>query len=161
MNGAFMAAQSGIVVPAKKIANWREEDARLELEISERIQRRAELRRKLEAADILSEDTNEEARSHPETPPLAADGEDETDSVAGAFVANLRKTGDSLKVQQAKQRLIEIGFKSEANRKNYIYGLLYRLTKSGKLLKRGSKYRAAPISSPEGETAATGAAVRH
>lgn len=155
-----MPARDGIFLPTTKIASWRDEDARLEVEINERIQRRTELRRKLEAAEVLSEDTLETAPATV-TPASDADSEDASNSPASAFVANLRRTGDSLRVQQARQRLIDIGYGAEANRKNYIYGLLYRLTKSGKISKRGSKYRAAPISSPEGETEAVGASARH
>ncbi len=153
-----MTTRDGIFLPTKKIASWREEDERLEREITERLQRRAELRRKIDAADILAEDTDQAAR--PAAEKAESEDDAEANSPAAAFVANLRSTGDSLKVQQAKQRLADIGFPEEANRKNYIYGLLYRLTKSGKLVKRGLKYRAAP-SSPEGETEAVGASARH
>ena len=56
---------------------------------------------------------------------------------------------------------MDLGHAEKANQKNYIYGLLFRLVKSGKLIKRGSKYRAAPISSPEGEAEAVGASAHH
>lgn len=167
-----MTAQNRIILTTGQIAAWREEDANLELnradderlerEINERNQRRKELRRKLEAAAVFSDVIEEEVIK---AAPRASNGhggsDEQADSAAFDLVANLQKTGDSLKVQQARQRLIDLGHEEKANRKNYVYGLLYRLVKSGKLVKRGSKYRAAPISSPEGETGAVGAPVSH
>jgi hypothetical protein len=166
-----MPARDGITLTPKQISQWREEESRLEKlrpddeklerELNQRNQRRNELRRRLEAVDLFAA-VGEEIL--PDPAPLAPSeeetGDDNADSSAAVdFVANLRKTGDSLKVQQARQRLIDIGHAEEANRKNYIYGLLYRLVKSGKLVRRGSRYRAAPISSPQGETGAVGAPV--
>jgi hypothetical protein len=160
-----MTARDGIVLTTKQISQWREEESRLEKmrpadevlerELNQRNQRRKELRRRLDAVDLFSA-VEEEVLPEPPAVPIneAADEPDPDSSIPMAFVANLRKTGDSLKVQQARQRLIELGYVEEAARKNYIYGLLYRLVKSGKVVKRGSKYRAAPNSSPEGETGA-------
>jgi hypothetical protein len=51
---------------------------------------------------------------------------------------------------------VEANPRPDVARKNYVYGLPFRLVKSGKLVKRGSKYRAAPISSPQGEAEAVG-----
>jgi hypothetical protein len=150
--------RNGVAVSAKEIAAWRDDDARLEQEINERIQKRSEIKRKLDAVEILS------ALNEEEEPPIAPTGqetEDDGGSPAFALVENLRKTGHSLKVQEARQRLIDLGHTDKANQKNYIYGLLFRLVKSGKLIKRGSKYKAAPNSSPEGDTEAVGASVRH
>lgn len=161
-----MTARDGIVLTTKQISQWREEEARLEKsrpddeklerELNERNQRRKDLRRRLDAVDLFSTVGEENPPdSAPPTPSEEGTGNDGADSSAAVdFVANLRKTGDSLKVQQARQRLMEIGHAEEASRKNYIYGLLYRLVKSGKVVKRGTRYRAAPISSPEGETGA-------
>jgi hypothetical protein len=153
-----MVARNGVAVSAKEIAGWREEDARLEQEINERIQKRSEIKRKLDAVEILSALTE---GKEPPSEPVEQETEDAGGSPAFDLVENLRKTGHSLKVQQARQRLVELGHADKANQKNYIYGLLFRLVKSGKLIKRGSKYKAAPASSPEGETEAVGASVRH
>src|SRR6202023_3954308 len=61
----------------------------------------------------------------------------------------LREAGESLNVRQIKARLIELGFGDKfKTQPNYHYSLVYRLSKSSKLLKRGSKYRAPPASSP-------------
>ena len=71
---------------------------------------------------------------------------------------NLRQTGDALNIKQIKQRLVDLGFGDRVRAQpNYHYATTYRLTKRGKLIRRGSKYRAAPASSPEGETEALGA----
>lgn len=152
-----MAMRNGVAVSAKEIAAWREDDARLEQEINERIQKRSEIKRKLEAVEILSMPAEEK---EPAVEPIVQETED-GGSPAFDLVENLRKSGHSLKVQQARQRLRDLGHAEKADQKNYIYGLLFRLVKSGKLIKRGSKYKAAPISSPEGETEAVGASVRH
>jgi hypothetical protein len=153
-----MAARNGIVLTTKQIAAWRDEDASLECKINELIQRRNELKRKLDAVDILSVSTNEK---EPTEETLTSESKEDGDSAAFDLVENLRKTGDSLKVQQARQRLIELGHEDKANQKNYIYGLLYRLVKSQKLAKRGKRYRAAPNSSSKEETEAVGASARH
>jgi hypothetical protein len=155
-----MAAPKGISVSERDISQLREEDAVLEREINERDQRRAEIKRKLDAVDIVAAMMAEkEPVEHPKTNGAAEGG----DSPAYDLVENLRKTGDSLKVKDLRRRLAEIGHKDKAEEKNYIYGLLYRLTRGNnpKLVKRGAKYRAAPISSPEGETEAGGASARH
>jgi hypothetical protein len=74
----------------------------------------------------------------------------------------MRKTGASLNAKGIKSALIELGFGEKVRTQpNYHYTMTYRLVKSGKLLKRGMKYRAPPASSPEGETEAGGASVRH
>ena len=171
-----MTPRNGIFITPQRIAQWKAEeaelerekdnDAKLERELNERNQRRKLLRRKLEAAEIFADEIEEEILIAPSPPVAAGPGDsqepgDSGDSAATDLVANLRKTGDSLKVQQVRQRLIDIGHAEAANRKNYIYGLVYRLTKRGKLIKRGTKYRAAPITSLEGEAGAVGAPVRN
>jgi hypothetical protein len=167
-----MSARDGIVLTTKQISQWREEDAqlererakdeRLERELNERNQRRKDLRRLLEAADVFA---NVGEENSPKPSPVAAPSgngaDDHSDSIAVDFVANLRETGDSLIAKQARQRLIDIGYKERGTQENYIYGLLNRLVKSGKLVRRGKRYRAAPITSPEGEAGAVGAPVRN
>jgi hypothetical protein len=163
-----MVAQNGIYVTPKQIAQWRSENAQLEsrrsederlaIEINERNQRRIELKRKLEAADILSES---EEYKEPLVEKPVQETEDSGGSPAFDLVENLRKTGDSLKVKEARKRLHDLGYADKAKHPNYIHGLLFRLVKGGKLVKRGSKYKAAPISSPEGEAEAVGASASH
>jgi hypothetical protein len=150
--------RNGVAVSAKEIAAWREDDARLEQEISERLQKRSEIKRRLDAVELLSEGKEEK---EPRTELPAQESEDGGGSPAFDLVENLRKHGGSLNVKQARQRLFDLGHAEKASQKNYIYGLLFRLVKSGKLIKRGSKYKAAPSSSPKGETEAVGASVRH
>jgi hypothetical protein len=153
-----MTARNGVEVSAKQIASWRDDDARLEKEINERVQKRSEIKRKLDAVELLSTLTEEK---EPPAAPIAQETEDGGGSPAFDLVENLRKTGHSLKVQEARRRLQDLGHAEKADQKNYIYGLLFRLVKSGKLVKRGSKYKAAPISSPEGEAEAVGASASH
>jgi hypothetical protein len=167
-----MSARDGIVLTTKQISLWREEeaqlereranDAKLERELNERNQRRKDLRRLLEAADVFANVGEEDSREPSAVVPHSGNGaDDHSDSIAADFVANLRETGDSLKAKQARQRLIDIGYEERGTQPNYIYGLLNRLVKSQKLIKRGSRYRAAPIASPEGEAGAVGAPVRN
>jgi hypothetical protein len=157
-----MTARNGIAVSAKEIAAWRDDDARLEREITERVQKRSEIKRKLDAVEVLSMPTDgKEEKEPPTAEPLAQETEDGGGSPAFDLLENLRKTGHSLKVQEARQRLVDLGHAEKANQKNYIYGLLFRLVKGGKLIKRGSKYKAAPTSSPQGEAGALGAPARH
>jgi hypothetical protein len=153
-----MATRNGVAISAKEIAAWRDEDTRLEREINERIQKRSEIKRKLDAVEVLSVLTEGKEENEPVS---AQEIEEDGGSAAFDLVENLRKTGDSLKVQGARQRLRDLGYTEKANHKNYIYGLLFRLVKSGKLIKRGSKYKAAPTSSPEGEAEAPTASARH
>jgi hypothetical protein len=154
-----MVGKSDVLLTADDVSKWREKDKELAEQIRQLEQRRAEVKRKLEAAEVFVGAPYGEAAA-----PVSNghDTEDTADSAPVALVANLRKTGDSLKVQGIKARLIELGFGDKIKAQpNYHYSLAYRLTRSGKLIKRGSKYRAAPIRSPEGETEANGASVRH
>jgi hypothetical protein len=151
-------AMNGVLLTVAEVDKWRKEKDQLEIEIRERQEKLTLLKRKLDAADILSvpADVPEEKSDIAEEPPSAED------SVPDVLCANLRETGQSLNVRQIRARLIELGFLSKLkDRPNYVYGLVYRMTKSGKLLKRGTKYRAAPISSSEEETEAVGASARH
>ena len=156
-----MAGKNDVLLTASDIPKWREEDKQLAEQIRQLEQRRTEVKRKLDAAEVFAGAPVAEAPA-----PLSNghDTEDSTDSAPVALVANLRKTGDSLKVQGIRARLIELGFEDKIKAQpNYHYSLAYRLSrgKNPKLIKRGAKYRAAPVSSPEGETEAVGASVRH
>jgi hypothetical protein len=162
-NGAPMAARNRIVLTAKQkaqVAALRKEDALHESEINKRFQRRAEIKKMLDAVEIFAAPAAEkqEKKSVAELP---AESKENGDSAAFDFVENLRETGDSLNVKQARQRLSQLGHEDRANQKNYIYGLLFRLVNSGKLVKRGKRYKAAPISSSKEETGAVGAPVSH
>jgi len=156
-----MATKDDVLLTASDIPKWRDEDRQLTEQIHQLEQRRDEVRRKLEAAKVFEPSPSAEvhvglANGH--------DGEDSTDSAPTALISNLRKTGDSLKVQGIKARLIELGFGDKLKAQpNYHYSLAYRLSRGEKpkLIKRGAKYRAAPISSPEGETETVGVSVRH
>jgi hypothetical protein len=141
-------AMNGVLLTVAEVERWRKEKEQLEVEIRERQKKLALLKRKLDAADILSvsADVLEEKSA------MAEDVTSAEDSIPDALSANLRETGQSLNVRQIRARLIELGFINKLrDRPNYVYGLVYRMTKSGKLLKRGTKYRAAPISSSQGE----------
>jgi hypothetical protein len=154
--------KNDILLTANDVAKWREEDARLEEEIRKAQQRRNELRRKLDAAAIFAEISSGEPVEQVGIKPNGHESESDADSAPVALCANLRKTGEALKVAQIKQRLIELGFGSKIEASpSYPYTLVYRLAKTGKLLKRGSKYRVPPISSPEGETGVVGTPAHH
>ena len=157
-----MMGKGDVLLTAADLLRWREEDKQLEEQIRELQQRRSENKRKLDAAEVFAE-----ALARP--PSLAAsapeegDGDessDHADSIPVLLVANLLKTGDSLNIKQIRQRLIDMGFGEKVRaHPNYHYATTYRLTRSGKLLRRGTKYRAAPNSSSEEETEAVGASV--
>lgn len=159
---------SEILLTAADLRSWREENRQIDEQINALQQKQGELRRKIEAAEVFVQataGTEAEASETPAKPESKGnDAGEGLESPPAVLLANLRKTGDSLNVQGIKKRLIELGFGDRVrDRPNYHYDLAYRLSngKYPKLIKRGSKYRAAPISSPEGETEAVGASVRH
>ncbi|HEY5046855.1 MAG TPA: hypothetical protein VII49_02405 [Rhizomicrobium sp.] len=157
-----MTSKSDVLLTAGDLLNWRAEDKQLDEEIRQLQQRRSEIKRKLDAAEVIAAALS---LSPPEPPSARANGqdsEDQSDSPAVALCANLTKTGESLKAPQVRERLIDLGFAERLKKTpSYHYALLHRLSHNGKLIKRGSKYRAAPTPSPEGETEAVGASVRH
>jgi hypothetical protein len=148
-----MMSKSNVLLTAEDLLRWREEDKRLEEQIRLLQQQRSEVKRKLDAAEVFAERLPPSQSDLELTPPPARITiGDAGDSAPKALYEDLLKTGDSLNVKQVKARLMEIGFAEKVRAQpNYHYQLVYRLTKSGKLLRRGQKYRAAPKSSPEGE----------
>lgn len=161
-SGDDMANKSEVLLTASDLLKWREEDKELDEKIRQLQQRRSDLKRKLDAAEVFADALATGPVSGLLSQANGHDSEEPSESPAVALCENLRKTGESLKVQQIKARLIELGFGAKIEvQPNYTYTLVYRLSKSGKLLKRGSRYRAPPDSSPEGETEAVGASVRH
>jgi hypothetical protein len=158
-----MMSAGDVLLTASDLLKWREEDQQLDEKIRQMQQRRADLKRKLEAAEVFAEPVaTPAAAAAPEPATPAAHGADEeSETPPQAFLANMRKTGDSLNIKQIRQRLIELGFGDRIKTQpNYHYQLVYRLARGNKLLKRGSKYRAAPTVLPEGETEAVGASVQ-
>ncbi len=144
-----------ILLTASDVMKWRDEDKRLEEEIREKQQRRNDLRRKLDAAEIFAETPSYQAPNPEISTPSGHESDIDAESAPVALCANLSKTGESLKVHQIRTRLIELGFEGKfKTQPNYHYSLAYRLSKSGKLVKRGAKYRTPPVNSPEGETGA-------
>jgi hypothetical protein len=157
-----MTNKNDILLTAGDLLKWREEDRQLDDEIRQLQQRRSDIKRKLDAAEILAAALapSEIEQSRPAS--NGHDAEELSDSPAVALCANLSKTGESLKAAQVRDRLIQLGFGERLEKTpGYHYALLHRLSHNGKLIKRGSKYRAAPMVSPEGETEAGGASVRH
>jgi hypothetical protein len=158
-----MTSKNDILLTAGDLLKWREEDKQLNEQIRQLEQRRSQIRRKLEAAEIFAGPAPSQTVEPPASVTNGHDPDESAESPPAALVANLRKTGESLKVQGIKARLIELGFGDKVKeRPNYHYDVAYRLSsgKNPKLIKRGSKYRAAPISSPDGETEAVGASAR-
>jgi phage I-like protein len=169
-----MTGKNDVLLTSADLLRWREEDRELDEQMRQLMVRRADIKRKLEAAEVLAQafETPSPAGLVPTAAAAAspkigngvekADEPDEGDTAPVALIANMRATGASLKVQNIKAKLIELGFGEKLKAQpNYHYSLAYRLTKSGKLLKRGSKYRAAPMVSLESETEAGGASARH
>jgi hypothetical protein len=158
-----MMSKGSVLLTADDLLRWRTEDKELDDQIRALQLRRAEVKRKLDAAEVFAEklSATPDRPTAPPAPSQTPDDDEEGDSAPKALVANLAMTGESLNVKQVRARLIELGFGEKIKtRPNYHYSLVYRLTRRGKLLRRGTKYRAAPISSPEGETEAVGASVR-
>ncbi len=157
-----MMSKGSVLLTADDLLQWRTEDKELDDQIRTLQLRRAEVKRKLDAAEVFAEKlTAAPDPSAPGAPSQTPEDDDEGDSAPKALVANLAMTGESLNVKQVRARLIELGFGEKIKtRPNYHYSLVYRLTRRGKLLRRGTKYRAAPISSPQEETEAVGASVR-
>lgn len=153
-------SKNDILLTAADLLKWREEDKQLDERIRQLQQQRSEIKRKLDAAEVFAGALSL-GPIEPSLPKINGHATDESsDSPPALLCANLRKTGESLNVRQIKARLIELGFEDKfKTQPNYHYSLAYRLSKSGKLLKQGSKYRAPPTSSPEGETEAVGASV--
>ena len=159
-----MAARNDVLLTFGQVEAWRKERDILEQEIRDKSEKLRKIKLKLDAAEFFAgepQSQNVEAKEHAPSP-----GNDEEigerESIADVFCANMRETGDSLKVHQVRDRLVSLGYGDIIREKpNYVYGFVYRLTKSGRLLKRGMRYRAAPISSSEEETEAVGASVRH
>jgi hypothetical protein len=162
-----MTGKNDVLLTAADLVRWREEDKEVDELMRQLMARRADIKRKLEAAEVLAQAFKPASGSNdPVEPPASGNGkveeEHEAETAPVALVARMRKTAASLNVQGIRTALIDLGFAEKLKEQpNYHYSLAHRLSKSGKLLKRGSKYRAAPISSPDGETAASGAAVRH
>lgn len=133
----------------------------MEEQIRELQQRRSENKRKLDAAEVFADALS----IGPVAPTLPSpsenlDSEEPSDSIPTLLVANMRETGAVLNIKQIKQRLIDLGFGDKVKTQpNYHYQTAYRLTKRGKLLRRGTKYRAAPHGSSQEETGAVGAPV--
>jgi hypothetical protein len=154
-----MMSKGEVLLTASDLLKWREEDKRLDEEIRQLQQRRSENKRRLDAAEVFADVLA--IAPAPAPPPQEeeeAESDEHADSIPVLLVANLRETGASLNIKQIKQRLIDMGFGEKVKaHPNYHYATTYRLTKNGKLIRRGSKYRAAPLSSPEGEAEAVGA----
>jgi len=156
-----------VLLTLDQVENWRKERDALEEEIRDKTEKLRSVKLKLDAAEVFTKepaDTPATPGSNGYVVPAPADSSDvDTDepvSVSQIFLANLRETGDSLKVSQVRNRLVQLGFgKIIETKPNYAYGFVYRLTRAGKLLKRGSRYRAAPIDSSQEETEAVGASV--
>jgi len=158
-----MMSKGDVLLTASDLLRWREEDKRLDEQIRELQQRRSENKRKLDAAEVFADVLAIAPAPAPPSPDENEHESDEpSDSLPVLLVANLLETGDSLNIKQIKQRLIDMGYGDRVKAQpNYHYATTYRLTRSGKLIKRGSKYRAAPISSSEEETEeAVGASAR-
>jgi hypothetical protein len=160
-SGDRMMSKGDVLLTASDLLRWREEAKQLDEEIRQMQERRSDLRRKLDAAEVFAERLPAPPAGTELEPQETTDSDVSSESAPQALISNLLATGHSLTVKQIKARLIELGFGQKVREQpNYHYQTAYRLTKRGKLLRRGTKYRAAPISSSEEETEAVGASVR-
>jgi|HubBroStandDraft_5_1064220.scaffolds.fasta_scaffold14379_2 hypothetical protein len=162
-----MTGRNDVLLTAADLLRWRQEDKEVDEQMRQLMAKRADIKRRLEAAEILAQAFKEPETGSGPVPPSAnghgsEEAEEEAETAPVALLASMRKRGDSLNVQQIRARLIELGFSAKIEAQpNYHYSLASRLKQTGKLIKRGSKYRAVPIVSPEGETEAVGASARH
>jgi hypothetical protein len=156
-----MAYKKEILLTAADLLKWREEDRQLDDEIRKLELRRKDIRRKIDAAEVFAAPVDPvESPSPPQA--SSHDSDEPSDSIPTVLCESLSKTGDVLNVQGIKARLIELGFGEKLKTQpNYHYSLVYRLSKSGRLVKRGLKYRAPPVPSPEGAAEAVGASASH
>jgi hypothetical protein len=165
-----MTARNDVLLTLAQVNAWQKEKDDLEREIREKSETLRKIKIKLEAAEVFATEsaqplaTNGHAEPAPEpaTPREEAEEAEDGESIANVFCADMRATGASLKVAQVRKRLEELGFGDTLRKKpNYVYGFVYRLTKSGKLLKRGMRYRAAQTGSSQEEPEAVGASGSH
>ena len=156
-----MTNSNHVLLTAADLIRMREDDKRFDEQIRELQQRRSENKRRLEAAEVFADTVAiDPSVERPEEPLQESESDEVSDSIPRLLVANMRETAANLNIKQIKQRLVDLGFGDKVKAQpNYHYATAYRLTKRGKLIRRGSKYRAAPSSSPEGETEASGASV--
>jgi hypothetical protein len=153
-----------IRITGADIARWQEARDRYRNEIKSATDKLADVERKLTAAAVLAAALHEETPTvQRETFPVTApasndihDSDDEPIPASDRLYDDLAATGESLKVAQIRERLVKLGV-PQAETKNYVYGLVYRMVQGGRLLKRGAKYRAAPKPSPQGEAGAVAA----
>jgi hypothetical protein len=172
--------QKGVLLTVGDVAKLQQEKTKLVKEIAARNERLMVVQRGLDLAEFVTAEVGRGAKAkHPgvklDAVHLAPENEkesarvdadltdDDSESAADPLIAHMQKYAAVLKVAQIRDALVKIGFGEKVKaRPNYVYGLVYRLTKRGRLIKRGKKYQAAPHSSPdEGETEAVGASVRH
>ena len=160
-----MTSKNDVLLTASDVMKWRVQERELGEKILKLQQQHSDLQKKLSAAEVFAlpdapMDVESQVQPNGHDIKEPADSAP-TDSAPIAICANLQKTGESLKVRQIRDRLIELGFGEKIRMQpNFSYSLVYRLSQSGKLLKRGSKYRAPPASATEGEAEAVGASAR-
>ena len=148
-------AKSDVLLTASDLLKWREEDKELDDQIRKLQQRRSEVKRKLDAAEVFAEAVSPQDVGGDLAPSDERESEQDSGSAPQALFSNMLSTGESLNVKQIKARLIELGFDEKVRAQpNYHYQTTYRLTKRGKLSRRGTKYRAVPLSSSQEETGA-------
>lgn len=157
-----MSGKNGIILTESQVATWLQDKAKAIATIKAAQETLASINRKIEAAEIITGApivATVPATSADQAPDRDDDGD--ADSAANLLCADMRASGASLKVGQIRIRLMALGFADKiADKPNYVYGLAHRLTKTGKLIKRGSKYRASPIPSSQEETGVLGTPAR-
>ncbi len=142
------------------VPGLRRESERLTNEVAERLEKLDVIKKKLAAVELLSPHLVEGIEQS-----SAMNGDDDKPKpLVDAIVEHLAKTGESLEVADIKRRMSKLGYADLLSEKpNAIYQAMFRLSQGPKprVLKRGTKYRAPPPESPEGDTGASGAPARH
>jgi hypothetical protein len=163
-----MAGKKQTLLTADDVKGWLQERHDLQRKIATQQKKLEDLNQKLAAAELLSPGstnrkidghlngapTDERAPNEEMSPPESKDGTDA--SLAEILYADLLKSGAALGVAQIKDRLVQIGLgpKLEQASPNYVHGLVFRLTKAGRLLRRANSYRAVPPASSQEEAGA-------
>jgi hypothetical protein len=105
----MVTSKSDVLLTAGHVMKCREEDKQLDEKIRQLQQRRRETKRKLDAAGIFAGLPSVSAVDAAVPGANGHDSDESSDSAHLTLLANMRKTGESLKVQGIKARLIELG----------------------------------------------------
>lgn len=136
------------------VARLRADEARLDAEIKKRQDELGVVRAKLQAIALLA----------PHAVSNGADADESEDDTQPTSVLwrNMIETDANLKPGEIRTRLQTLGFADKMkDNQNFAYGVIWRLTKRGLLVKKYGKYRAVRKESPQGDAGVLGTPVKH